>query len=65
MMCISCERTNAQPSVQMPTMCARCWSGLPQITRELYLHGGLDRHRLTVLSKARNASLRTIGGGAK
>lgn len=63
MNCIACERPNATPSAQMPSMCARCWLRLPQLTRELYLHGGLDRKRLTVLSKERNASVRTFGGG--
>lgn len=62
MNCIACERPNHSPSVQMPSMHERCWLNLPRYTRELYLHGGLDRKRLTVLSKERNASLREIGG---
>lgn len=65
--CVSCERPNASPSVQMPAMCSRCWLHLPQLTRELYLHGGLDggQKRLTAIAKERNASVRTFGGGTR
>lgn len=64
-LCISCDRPNAQPSATLPKMCSRCWSYLPQVTRTLYASGGLRVDRLVQMSKERNVSVRTLGGGRR
>ena len=63
--CNACELPNASPSLQKPDICTRCWLRLPQVTRHLYLHGGLTGQRLTGIAKERTASVRTIGGGKR
>jgi hypothetical protein len=64
--CIACDFPNADPSAQMPRMHVRCWLNLPQLTREMYLHGGgLDLKRLKELAKERGVSVRAHGGGRR
>lgn len=63
--CIACERPNAHPSTALHAMCARCWSYLPEVTRRLYLSGGLRRDRIVAITKERTASCRVFGGGKR
>lgn len=59
MICVACDRRSA-PSAALPAMCSRCYLALPQITRELYAHGGLALPRLVGIAKERVASVRTL-----
>lgn len=58
--CIACERPNATPSSAVPKMCTRCWLAIPNVTRHLYLHGGLSAERLGAIGKERMMSAREL-----
>lgn len=63
-LCACCNQPG-DPSAVVPTIRTRCWLALPQVTRELYAHGGIDKPRVIQVARERNTSVRTVGGGRR